>query len=148
MLETGSIIRRVTHDDVEFIRILADRTKDESAKPLANSYHFAKTIHQFLEQPNYAGFFTDHAVCFGSVEVDPTNWSVKCGKEMCWLSDGQDGFKVLKAFEKWCIDSGATHITLHTDVHRHDDRRASLRDYQLDKKGYLQAQTQWIRRLV
>ena len=148
MLETGSIIRRVTHEDVEFIKGFVRQNLDTTIPPMVNPDQFCKSVHGWLEQPNYAGFFTEHAVCFGCIDLDSANWSVKMGNEVCWVSDGQDGFAVLRAFEDWCIDGGATHIKLHTDIHRHSERFSKLRDYKLDKKGYRQAQTMWIRNLV
>ena len=121
---------------------------EKTGYPKANKKHFIKSTHEHIERSDFAGFLTDNALCMGIVEVDPINFGVRTGRELCWMSRGKDGFDVLREWVTWCENMGATHIYMSTNIKEHSERRSKVRDYMMKKIGFEPIQTTWMRTLV
>lgn len=104
---------------------------------LVDRAHTAKMLAALIESPDGAVWVTQGGFLAASVQpsvVSPAPMAIEHG---WWASDGS-GLRLLRAYERWAREKGATLAMLSTGVSGPD----------LGRLGYRRAEQAWIRELA
>ena len=107
--------------------------------------HCEKLAYDVISDPYGIVLFTEHAIMAGQVQAYPFNRSVKIANEVIFQSDGQDGPLVLRAFEEWARDMGATVVM--TSIELPAEKEATVAKA-MGRFGYQVVETTWRKWLV
>ena len=139
----GSTVIRLTENNSTYVAKLINKITKENKQLLylLNENFCEYTIKTNINDPNFTGFFTEHAVFIGRIAQSPSNPSVWIAEEWVWISDGKDGLKVFKVFEKWAGDQGASMMLVSTNIDDRNEQRARL----MNRMGYTPNQISYIK---
>ena len=146
-------VRRAELDDIPFIVELLWNTEKPGIgswsgvmtnKP--NLEHLAESLRRLMLADNTVVFFTENAVIAGEVRPSFVNYSIKIATEQLFRSNGLDGDKLLKRFEKWAWDMGATHVGLN--ITEAVSLRPDTQEAFLIRSDYIPIEKVWKKRLV
>lgn len=119
-------------------------------QPLPIAYNEENAIQALLyemspqKKQDAVCFYTDNGVIGGYISVCAYNFSARIARALVFLSNGQDGMKLLKAFEQWSQAMGATHVSFETLSKEQDATRQRL----LSSKGFVRAEQSWLKCLI
>ena len=148
-----SEVRRAELDDIPFIVELLWNTEKPGIGSWSgvmtnkiNREHLAESLRRLMLADNTVVFFTENAVIAGEIRPSFPNYSIKIAAEQILRSNGLDGDKVLKRFEKWACDCGATHVGLN--ITEALSLRPESQEEFLRRSDYIPIEKVWKKRLV
>ena len=139
----GSTLIKLDESNCSYVANLIKKIAQDNKQLLYifNEDYVDYTIRTNLQDQNFTGFFTEHAVFIGRIGQSPSNPSVSIAEEWVWVSDGKDGLKVFKVFEKWASDQGASMILVNTNIDNRNEQRSRL----MSRMGYAPNQISYIK---
>ena len=128
-------VRAATDADVLRIVDMIEDLRAAVRGPIAVDRAWAaQTVARLISAPNGFVAVTSGGFIAGVVEPTIINPAL-IAKEMGWFSRDRSGFALLKAFENWARDGGATMVQLSTGPAGLD----------LTRLGYRAAELAWVR---
>ena len=146
LYQDSTTIKKIEPDDVTEVVRMVDRIAGENGQRMykTNRDYCEKSLLDHLASPLFRGFYTENACFIGKINMSTTNPSVTIAEEWIWVSNGRDGLKVLRAFEEWAKEMGATLIHINTDF----DVRTPKRILAMERRDYKVGQLSFTRWLI
>lgn len=140
------MIRRATIDDLPFMLNIGAEFFSYSPWVDIGEYCRARTsnmLTSIIESEDGFAAVSEYGLICGCIANVPFAKNIRLAHEMFWWSNGNDGMKLLKAFEDWAVEKEVLGIVLsHMSARRGETIQRAFK-----RKGYVEHENYYIRRL-